>query len=264
MMPGDLFMERRIRSLVRPILQALSHVSAQTDADATRFMALGVAADRCTVTGNLKFDAPHPDNLTSEATALRQHFGPEPIWMAASTHPGEEDIILQAHQVVLSQQPKAKLLLVPRHPNRFDTVAALCRSKTLATKRFSTNEAIDNKTQVVVGDVVGKMMWFYSAVDVVFMGGSLMPIGGHNFIEPASVGKACITGPHLHNFAKVAAMLTDAGALMQVKDAETLAAAVLSQLTNAADTEQQGLRAKGVADKNRGACQRQLAIILNA
>jgi len=172
---------QRIGGIAKEMLQKIARINAQTQADADRFIKLGSPAANCTVTGNLKFDLNVPDTLQTEGDALKESWGNRPTWVAASTHAGEEAIILDAHQKVLKDCPNTLLVLVPRHPNRFDEVFDLCEKKGFSTARY-TQSTPNKDHSILLGDTVGKLMLFYAATDITFMGGTLAEVGGHNFI----------------------------------------------------------------------------------
>ncbi|MBB3166866.1 lipid IV(A) 3-deoxy-D-manno-octulosonic acid transferase [Simiduia aestuariiviva] len=254
---------QRLAWLTRPMVQRLTCIAAQQTADAERFVHLGVAADRVQVTGSIKFDLTLTDGLRQSATALRQQWAPkdEIIWLAASTHQGEDDIVLQAFAQVRAQVPNLRLVLVPRHPERFDRVAALCASSGWCTTRRSAPPC--ENFDVLVGDTMGELLLFFGACHMAFVGGSLVPTGGHNMIEPAAWAKPVLCGPHLFNFAAVSRLMVDAGGLRIVEDANALAGAVLA-LMDARERDTMGRQALAVADANRGALARLLALIETA
>jgi 3-deoxy-D-manno-octulosonic-acid transferase len=253
---------QRIASLTKEIMQHLTHIAAHGQTDASRFYALGAAHDRVSVTGNIKFDLEIAANLDQEASALRQTLGDRFIWIAASTHEGEEEIILAAHQEILVSNPHALLILVPRHPDRFEKIAALCR-KSFATISRSSKQICDNTTKVYLGDTMGDLMLLYAASDVAFVGGSLIPSGGHNILEPAALAKPVISGPHDFNFAEIGELFYLQNAMIKVTDAVSLAQAVIQLMQNQDEQRVMGQRALQVMNANRGALAKQLALIEN-
>lgn len=252
---------QRLAWLSRPMLQRLAAVAAQQQADAARLIALGAAPARVQVTGSIKFDLSLTDSQRQQAAALQAEWAPagECIWLAASTHPGEDEQILAAFAAVRQQQPQLRLVLVPRHPERFDKVARLCQAAGWRTRRRSqpTGEAFD----VLVGDTMGELLVFYGACHLAFVGGSLVPTGGHNMIEPAAWARPVICGPHLFNFAEVARLMTAAGGLYQVANVDALAAQVLALVADAAQRARSGAAAQSVAEANRGALARLLECV---
>ena len=214
----------RVPSLSRPMLAALSGIAAQTKVDATRLAALG--APIAVVTGNLKFDASVPDAGETLGREFRLRFGEtRPTWVAASTRDGEEALILDA---LAAQRlpPHSLTVIVPRHPQRFAAVAEMLRQRAIPFVRRSSNAPVPADTSVVLGDSMGEMPGYFAAADVVFVGGSLLPLGGHNLIEPIAAGRATIVGPHMFNFAEATDKALAAGAAVEVADASALIAEV--------------------------------------
>lgn len=254
----------KVKSLTAPMLRALSRVAAQTSADGERFLALGLAPDKLQITGNLKFDLDLSPELRARATALRQAWAgprPRPVWLAASTHAGEDALVLAAHAEILRALPAALLVLVPRHPERFASVHAACVRAGFATRRRSEAGAVPPETQVLLGDSMGELLAFCGAADVVFVGGSLVPVGGHNLIEPAAWGRPVLAGPHLFNFAEIAALLQAEGGLRICADSPALATTVIELLAEKDYREKAGTAARTVAEANRGALARLAAAI---
>ncbi|WP_346837735.1 lipid IV(A) 3-deoxy-D-manno-octulosonic acid transferase [Microbulbifer sp. SAOS-129_SWC] len=259
----------RVPRLTGRMLASLTRVVAQYPADAERFVALGMPAERVTACGNIKFDLEIDLGLASEAQALahRWHGGgsrPRPVWLAASTHAGEDELVLDAFARVRRDRPELAdllLVLVPRHPQRFDSVARLCRERGLKVLRRSSGGQPQLSHQVLLGDTMGELLRFYGACDVAFVGGSLVPVGGHNMIEPAAWCVPVVCGPHLYNFATVAQLLREAGGLSVVEDAAQLAAQLTQWLSDDDARRAAGERARAVAEANSGALQRLLAEI---
>jgi 3-deoxy-D-manno-octulosonic-acid transferase len=223
---------RRLLKITRPMLKKISLIAAQTQADAQRFVKLGAMPQQMQVIGNLKFDMAPRHDLWEAGLTWREQIGERPVWIAASTHPGEEEQVLAAHQLILSQHPTALLLLVPRHPERFDRVAQLCQSLNFSLQRLSLNEFPEKTTQIFLVDTMGQLPKFYRAADVAFVAGSLVPIGGHNFIEAASAKTAIIFGPYMQNFTAIAEQFKNAHACETVQDQSMLAKKVLTLLEN--------------------------------
>lgn len=252
---------QRIGSLTRDMLQNLAVIAANGNMDAERFIFLGAPAERVIVTGNIKFDLELPDDLISRASALRDVLGRERfIWIAASTHAGEEEIILAAHKKILEINPHALLIIVPRHPDRFDTVAKLCE-QLFKTVRRSQQSACQPDVKVYVGDTMGELLLLYAVADVAFVGGSLIPRGGHNVLEPAVLAKPVLTGPHVFNFVEICDLLFAAKALIKVNDGDELATQLIAMLQHPESGVQMGQRARSVIDGNRGALKKQLELV---
>jgi 3-deoxy-D-manno-octulosonic-acid transferase len=222
----------RFPAITRPMLGALSGVAAQSAADAARLSALGASAP--TVTGNLKFDVSVPDEARKLAAGLRLRFGAtRPLWVAGSTRDGEEALILDA--LARRRLPNDALtVIVPRHPQRFETVAELLRARGIPFARRSDPGAapVTADTSVVLGDSMGEMLAYYAAGDVAFVGGSLLPLGGQNLIEPLAVGTPVLLGPHTFNFTEASAGAIDAGAALRVADADALVECLAALLTD--------------------------------
>ena len=252
---------QKIRGVFAAMSRHLSLILCQHRDDAARFLRLGVPAERVLVTGSLKFDIQLDQNQIEAGQRLRSQIGPRPVWIAASTHPGENEQILAAMRQVRLQLPQSLLILVPRHPQRFDSVAALCQAEDLTLARRSCQETITSETQVYLGDTMGEMPLLLQACDVAFVGGSLVPIGGHNLLEPASLGKPTLTGPHFFNFADVTRQLCDSKACEVVADADALAASLITLLQDEEKRQQMGMRAFDVVAANQGALAKTLAEI---
>ncbi len=249
------------RRVGRLMAEALSHVSwlgAKSEADAERFRALGMAPERIEVTGSLKFDLARDDKAFQVSERLRTGFGRRPVWVAGSTHEGEDEALLEAHARLRERCPEALLILVPRHPRRFEAAAELCRAEGLALARRSRDEAVTADTAVYLGDTMGELSALYGAADLAFVGGSLVPVGGHNLLEPAAMGVPVLTGPELANFADVAEALRERGALVEVTDAATLAESLARLLVDAAERERLAAAGRAVVEANRGALARTL------
>lgn len=238
-------------------------VAAQTEADRDRFLRLGAAAARTSVCGNIKFDQAVPDGLLTTAAQFRAQWGDDrPVWVAGSTHAGEEQVVLAAHREVLTAFPGALLVLAPRHPPRFDAVATLIRRAGFAVERRTTSAtAVSLDVPVLLLDTLGELWAAYAVADMAFVGGSLVPIGGHNLLEPLSVRCPTLTGPSHHNDARTAQLLLDAGAVRQVESAHALAMAVVERLSNPASAAPGLLAAAHVLAQNRGATGRLAATI---
>jgi len=253
----------RFAGLTRLMLNALTQVAAQHQADARRLVALGLSAEGVSVTGSIKFDLDIPQDLPDKARLLRENWGQtRPVIVAGSTHEGEEQSLLEAVQRLRGVSPNLLLILVPRHPERFDAVAALIEKADLCFSRRSLEQRVTDDTTVYLADTMGELMLFYQAADLVFVGGSLIPRGGHNPLEPAALGKPVLMGPHCFNFQSITDTLAGAGGLVPVADAEALLKQLqywLEQPEQAACVGQAG--AAYVAD-NRGALERLYGLVL--
>jgi 3-deoxy-D-manno-octulosonic-acid transferase len=246
--------------------QALSNdvvVAAQGEGDAARFRELGANPERTHVTGNLKFDFALPPDVTTKGAELRDYYAAgRPVWVAGSTHgDGEEEAILAAHKHVRAVHPDALLVLVPRHPQRFAEVGAWLEKQNVRIIRRSSPAARTRDLEVLLVDTLGELLDFYAMSDVAFVGGSLVPIGGHNLLEPAALGIPVLTGPHTFNAADIARILTDAGAAVVVKDAAELGERVAALLSNPAERERMGAAGRAAVEGNRGALEKLLGLI---
>jgi 3-deoxy-D-manno-octulosonic-acid transferase len=248
--------------LVRDALARGAVVAAQSAADAGRFVALGARPAQTPVVGNLKFDFELPPDAQARGGALREALGAgRPVWVAGSTHEGEEELVLDAHERIRAARPDALLVLAPRHPPRFEAVAALLRRRGLTFVTRSSGALVTPATAVLLVDTLGELVLFYAAADVAFVGGSLVPIGGHNLLEPAALGKPVVTGPHTSSAAPVARLLVEAGAAAVVADGAALAACVGRLLADGDARRVLGGRGLAAVDANRGALARFLALL---
>ena len=250
----------RFAGLTRPMLQEMSLIAAQTETEAERFRQLGARPECVEVTGSIKFDLSINPQLLIDAAELRSQWQAQerPVWIAASTHEGEDPIVLAAHRQLLDSHPDALLILVPRHPERFQSVFELCQREGFATVRRSSGEPVSTTTQVLLGDTMGELLFLYALADTAFVGGSLVPNGGHNLLEPAALAKPVLSGPHLFNFLEIAALLREAGALEEIDDAQGLALAVQRLFELPQDARQMAEAGLKVMRANQGALQRLL------
>ncbi len=249
---------RRVLPLVRPMFAALDWVAVQSAAEAQRFAALGVRDTAMTVTGSIKFDLKPSPAVIEAAAQWRAGWGQRPVWIAASTHAGEDEPVLQAHRQLLERHPRALLILVPRHPERFDGVARLVQQSGLSLVRRSRGAQPGEADQVFLGDSMGELMQFYACADLAFVGGSLIPGGGHNYLEPAALGLPVLSGPHRFNFAEISQLLEQAGALVEVADAAAMAAQVQAWLDDEVARERAGEAGRKVVEANQGALEQLL------
>src|SRR5882672_75813 len=250
---------RRLGRLFRGIFSASSLVAAQTALDAERFIAIGAQSARTRVIGNIKFDLELSAGVIEQGRELRAAFGgARPTWIAGSTHAGEEEQVLAAHSEL---RASTLLILVPRHPDRFRAVADLLTSRGVRFTRRSSGIMADAATQVVLVDSVGELAAFYASADVAFVGGSLVPIGGHNLLEPAALGLPVLTGPYQSNGQDIARLMLQQGAALQVADRHELAAALTRLLADAAERQRIGAIGRHIVESNRGSVARLLELI---
>ncbi|MYD70428.1 MAG: 3-deoxy-D-manno-octulosonic acid transferase [Acidobacteria bacterium] len=259
---------RRVRGFMRHVLADVDRICAQTDDWRGRFIDIGADPQRVTVTGNLKFDAAgapanRVDAPGSADDPLLANFAfarNRPVVMAASTLAGEEDPVLRAFTVIREASPDALLIVAPRHPERFDDAYALAeRAGFAVARRSALPEGADPDASVIVLDTMGELPRLFPMASVVFVGGSLVPAGGHNVLEPAAAGRAIVVGPHMENFPQVARQLLAAGGLLQARDAAELAAMLAELVRDDARRETLGAAARQVVEANRGATDRTLA-----
>ena len=253
---------RRFRRLFAPGLGGVAAVSAQSGDDARRLASIGVPPGAIEVTGSTKFDVRLPASLCEEAAALRRTWGvARGVWIAASTHEGEEEQVFDAFKQVLEALPDSLLVLVPRHPERFGAVAALVRRRGFEPAMRSRRPVDCTGARVFIGDTMGELPLFYAAADVAFVGGTLVEIGGHNMLEPAALALPVLFGPHVFNFAEIGRRLVEAGGAERVGDPASLGRAVIGYLRDANRRQAAGGRGRAFVEGNRGARDRVLAII---
>jgi 3-deoxy-D-manno-octulosonic-acid transferase len=259
--PRSVSRYRRLAGLFRETLSHGIVIAAQSEGDAERFRSIGANPQRTHVTGNIKFDFPLPADLPDKGAALRaRHAAGRPTWVAGSTHAGEEETVI-AVQAALSGSPRPLLVLVPRHPGRFDEVAALLERRGLCYVRHSSGAACTAQTEVLLVDTLGELMQFYASADLAFVGGSLVPVGGHNLLEPAALGLATLTGPHNFNAQEIADMLIEAGAVQVVSDETALREGVEALLRDPTERARRGQIGREAVERNRGALARLLTLI---
>lgn len=248
---------RRIQGLIGPALRDLTAIAAQSQQDAERLQQLGAVNPQ--VCGNTKYDFTPPAAMAQLAAQFRQRIGQRPVFICASTRDGEEALILQAWQQ--AKVGNALLLLVPRHPERFDSVAALAQDMGFAVQRRSQQQDIAADTSIWLGDSMGELFAYYGCAEVAFVGGSLLPLGGQNLIEPASLGLPVLFGPSMFNFAEASQLALQAGAAQQVAYADALVAQALSLLHDQVRCQQMRTAALTFTAAHRGASQRIVALL---
>ena len=251
----------RLGPFARQTFAKIDAVAAQAEADAARFRDLGVADERVTVTGSIKFDMRIPASLDEQVEVLRRDWGGRPVWVAGSTHEGEDELVLFAHHTVLKRFPDALLILVPRHPERFERVAGLCGRERLRVARRSHNDEFGPQTQVYLGDTMGELPVLLGSADVAFIGGSLVSTGGHNMLEASAQGVAVCFGPHVFNFAAISQLLIEEGAASQVQNEAELSNQVIAWFEDASARAEVGENGRKVVEKNRGALSRLVDLI---
>ena len=250
---------QRFGALMTDAAKGLALVAAQTEDDAARIRSLGAA--NVSVTGSVKFDVVVPDAALATGAWLRARIGARPVLLCASTRDGDEDLILGECAALLAMPEQPLLVIVPRHPQRFDEVAALAAARGLTVERRS--RLIDGRigAQVLLGDSMGEMFAYYAACDAAFIGGSLLPLGGQNLIEACALGKPVLTGPHTFNFALATEQAIAAGAAVCVKDAEELVTKARELLVDNALRADMGQRALEFSHRHRGATARTVGLL---
>lgn len=250
---------RRIGALIRPALAQLTGVAAQTAEDARRLTQLG--AREVHVCGNTKFDFTPPLDKLALGEDFRQRIGPRPVLVCASTREGEEALLFAAWSAARARVGRVLLVVVPRHPERFDSVAGLAEGAGLACVRRSEEGPVPPDAAVWLGDSMGELFGYYAAADVAFVGGSLLPLGGQNLIEPASIGRPVLFGPHMFNFAEASRLALEAGAARQVPDAGALVDEALALLADAPARQAMHDAALAFTAAHRGASDRIVELI---
>lgn len=254
----------RFANFFRQVIQDFALIAAQNQADAERFIALGADPKKVVVTGSIKFDQNIPASSHEKAALFKSLWGQNRcIWVAASTHEGEEEIILNNFKSIKQAVPNLLLILTPRHPERFTKVTQLANKMGYQTILRSQNQPATPQTDIVIGDSMGELCAYYAAGDIAFVGGSLVPIGGHNLLEPAALGIATITGPYDFNFSQITTMLLEAGAISQIKNGEELAQTLISWMGDNEKRLHAGEQGKQVVEKNRGAVDSHMKILGN-
>ncbi len=252
---------RKLHALFAHTLALVDGIACQTSADAERFIAMGARSANVSISGNIKWDVHAPDNTIKTAQHWRKNWPQRPIWLAASTHPDEEPMVLAAHRTVLQHWPTALLLWAPRHSERFAPVAAMLAAQGFRFSSRSLDNEPDAHAQVFLMDTLGELQRVMPCADVVFVGGSLQNIGGHNVLEPAVMGLPIIVGPYTQHFAEIISALKSASALLEVQDAEGLATQLLHLLNSPNDTALLGQNALQCVQQSMGALQKTKALI---
>jgi len=252
----------RFAKMTRQVLQDLTHVAAQAEDDSARFVELGLSPDKLSITGSIKFDITPDPSLKDKALLLRQQWGKERlVLIAASTHEGEDEPVLTAYTTLKKTLPELVLVLVPRHPERFNTVAERCKATGFQVARRSEMPAALENIDIYVGDTMGEMMMLYATADVAFVAGSLRDIGGHNVLEPAALDVPIVVGPYMFNFAQITNLLKEAGGLIQINNAAELTDALLLLLQDSDYRHSVAINATRVVEQNRGALEKLWGLI---
>ncbi|PCI17721.1 MAG: hypothetical protein COB62_07400 [Piscirickettsiaceae bacterium] len=257
----------RLGSLMKQTLADISHICAQTEPSAERFINLGLDKNKVSIPGNIKFDTDMPAHLREQAEAIRRDwFQQRPSWIAASTHEGEDERVLAAFSKIKNKYPNSLLVLVPRHPERFNDVAKLAEKKGYSVTRRSEQKSAKITSDIFLLDTLGELKLYYATVDVAFVGGSLVPTGGHNMLEPAALSVPVLFGQHVHNFSEISEELLLKKAAIQVMDESHLAAEVIDLLASPVKRDNMGAAGCEFVQQNQGAVEKvakRIASLLN-
>jgi 3-deoxy-D-manno-octulosonic-acid transferase len=237
----------------------LTRVAAQTAQDAQHLIKIGITPDKVTVVGNLKFECELPQQQVLEAQNLRKQLPYDFIIAVTSTHAGEEEQLLEIRSRLEAEFPNLLMIIVPRHPSRFDEVARLCQEKGYQIARRS-NQKVPRDEKIFLGDSMGELYFYYALSDIAFVGGSLVPVGGHNILEPAALKLPIITGPHLFNFTAISSSLSSVESLIVTQDQDELYQAFCRLLRDPQLRQQMGLRGFQIFEQNQGAARRHLEL----
>lgn len=253
----------RIPNITRSTLAQVSQFAVQSRDDAERLKKLGAAEDKVNVTGSIKFEI---DILASQREAtevLRREWGQNrTIWIAASTHAAEDELVLATHKKLKQVYPDLLLVLVPRHPERFGAVERLAkRSGFSVLLRSQRSFDVSPEIDVLVGDTMGELQLFFAAVDVAFIGGSLVPTGGHNLLEAAAVGTPVVVGPHTFNFNEITRLAVERGHAVQINKAEELSSAIAQLIDHPERRAKAGEAGEKLVEENKGALARNIELI---
>jgi len=253
---------RKFGPLIKKTLSCVTQIIAQSKLDADRIISLACDPDRVSIAGNLKFDVDAPPELHKRAQSIRRKlFANRSVWIAASTHDNEEDLVLDAFARILAEHADCLLIIAPRHPQRFDKVADLCVKRGFSVTRKSSDVECGDSTQIFLLDTLGDLQLYYGCADIAFVGGSLVAAGGHNMLEPAALGVPVISGEHVANFHEISSLLLEAGAVFLVKDSAELAGKVKQLLTDTGLRHQMGAYGKALVAVHRGSADHTVDIL---
>ena len=251
-----------IKKLIAPRLKSISHFAVQAEADARRLIDLSAAPDKITITGNLKFDIEFKPSIFERAQSVRRDLGiNRPIWVVGSTHSGEEEIILEAFARIKNKFENLLLVIVPRHPHRFTTVFRLCQRRYKSILRSKTNGKIHPEIDIYIADTMGELTLLLAAGDVAFIGGSLLPIGGHNVLESCAAGTPVVFGPHMFNFAEITKLVQQYKAGICIRNAAQLAEVIIKLLHDSQLRDTYINNGRKLIEKNRGALKKTCTLI---
>ena len=255
---------RKVQPIFNLLARNLSNVFCQYQDDAERFVKLGLPSEQVHLTGSVKFDVDVNEDTLKKGKKLRQQLGlNRPVWIAASTHKGEDEQVLSAHSKLLKSIPNALLILVPRHPERFSAVTELSEEQGFQTIRRTSATSVDEHVNVYMGDTMGEMLTLIGASDICFMGGSLIgeKVGGHNLLEPAALKKPSITGPSYYNFLEITEALIENNATIVIDDSEQLSKTLIELMQDQTRASEMGENASQFVANNSGAISKTLALL---
>jgi 3-deoxy-D-manno-octulosonic-acid transferase len=252
----------RFEQFIKDTLANLTVIAAQSERDRQQFKRLGADIKKVHAIGNLKYEITLASGIQEQAALMRDMWNVNrPVFIAASTHEGEEEFILNAYRAIRAKHPDLLLILVPRHPERFDRVTALVQRAGFTTLRRSERKPCHSQIEVLMVDTMGELPLFYACSDVAFVGGSLMPVGGHNILEPAALGVPIISGPHVFNFSEITQQFIDANAMVMVQDTAALIEQVSRLLGFPTERDEMGKAAKTLIKSSQGASARLVNLI---
>lgn len=257
---------KKVAWLFLPMIRQITHVAVQNQKDAQRFQALGLTEDKTLVTGSIKFDVKITGEMTARAKQLKSKFsfdGQRKILLAASTHKGEDKIVLDAFVEIRKQHPDTLLLLAPRHPDRFEDVYELCRNRKFKLARRSNDSSPQASDDILLCDTMGELFFLYGAADIAIVCGSFVGNGGHNYIEAAAWGIPVISGPSTFNFAQISELLLKSGGMVIANDSDDLATKICELFSDEQARNTRGEAALNVTLKNRGATLKTTQLIDN-
>jgi 3-deoxy-D-manno-octulosonic-acid transferase len=252
----------KLPALVNLSLSRISRIAAQTEADAARFISIGADKSKVLVTGNIKFDLELPEQILQQGRQIRlANFPGRLVWVIASTHKGEDEIFLQAYRQLKQQFPELLLVLVPRHPERFAEVKGLCIREGFKVIMRTEEKACVLDTDIYIGDTMGELKTLYAAADLAFVAGSMVPVGGHNVLEPIALDVAVMFGPYMHNFKEIERGLLAEHGGIQCQDQDMLIQKAAALLGSSEKRLALAARGKAFVLKNQGALQRVFEIL---
>lgn len=248
---------RKIPKLIEPALNCADLIAAQTEDDARRFVEIGARSDQVQVLGNIKFDMQIDAGTAAAGMQMKvEQFDGRFVWIVASTHQGEEAVFLKLYQQLKTAIPELLLLIAPRHPERFQAVKVLCDAQSLTVALRSSGQPCTRQTDVYLADSMGELKMLYAAADVAFVGGSLVPVGGHNILEPAALGIPVMFGPYMFNFAEIARQVQEADAAIQCPDEQAITDTLLALSGDAGLRTRLAEKGRAFVSRNQGATRR--------